>query len=260
MQFKWHEASVALPTDRLDAALKTGRVVFTWGELIQWLNVPESDPSLNKAVSLELPLKVIAPLFLAQRHTSIIHKKVSVGDSVPNLFTSTSKPSRPAAPVSAAAKPTPLPKVVPSVPAKVAPSSASAPTAAPASVLGDIFGQPFKHDWSPQEVTQGINALPGVAASLVAMSDGLLVAGDLPAPLKSETMAAFLPQMFGRMGHYSGEIQLGALSALTLLAGQTECAVFKTPALYLAVLGRSGETLPHALLKRIAGELAKRNP
>jgi predicted regulator of Ras-like GTPase activity (Roadblock/LC7/MglB family) len=91
------------------------------------------------------------------------------------------------------------------------------------------------------------------------MSDGLLVAGDLPPPLKSETMAAFLPQIFGRLAHYSAEIQLGPPSALTLLAGQTPCTIFKTGALYLAVLGKPGETLPDALLQRVAGELAKRN-
>ena len=92
------------------------------------------------------------------------------------------------------------------------------------------------------------------------MSDGFLVAGALPPPLKSETMAAFLPQIFGRLAHYSTEIQLGPLAALTLQAGRTPCTIFKTGALYLAVLGKPGESLPDAILLRVAGELAKRNP
>jgi hypothetical protein len=46
---------------------------------------------------------------------------------------------------------------------------------------------------------------------------------------------------------------------VTLLAGQTRCAIFKAGALYLAVLGKPGAALPDALLQRVAGELAKRS-
>ena len=232
--------------NRLETAMKTGRVVFTWGELIQWLDVSSAAISPpHREASLELPLKVIAPLFMSQRTASVVQKNVAVGGNMPNLFAVPGKPSGPAAPL-----PAPAPEAV-------FPAPAAAP--APANALGEIFGQPAKTEWSPHEITQKINALPGVAASLIAMSDGFLVAGDLPPPLKSETMAAFLPQIFGRLAHYSGEIQLGPPTALTLLAGQTPCTIFKTGALYLAVFGKPGETLPGALLQRVAGELAKRN-
>jgi len=243
-QSNWGDASVSLPMNRLETAMKTGRVVFTWGELIQWLDVSSAFISPpHREASLELPLKVIAPLFMAQRMAPVVQKTVAVGGDMPNLFAVPGKPSGPAAPA----------------PAPEAGSPPPAAAAVPANVLGEIFGQPAKSEWSPREITEKINALPGVAASLIAMSDGLLVAGDLPPPLKSETMAAFLPQIFGRLAHYSGEIQLGPPTALTLLAGQTPCTIFKTGALYLAVLGKPGETLPDALLQRVAGELAKRN-
>jgi predicted regulator of Ras-like GTPase activity (Roadblock/LC7/MglB family) len=240
----WNNASVRLPMNRLDSSMKTGRVVFTWGELMQWLDVPASSfVSLHRETVLELPLKVIAPLFMSRRRTPVVQKKIAVGDNIPNLFAGLGKPSPPPVPV-------PVPEVVPPV---------FAASSVPANVLGEIFGQPDKREWSPQEITQKINALPGVAACLLAMSDGLLVAGELPPPLKSETMAAFLPQIFGRLAHYSGEIQLGPLTALTMLSGQTPCMIFKTGALYLAVLGKYGAPLPQALLQRVAGELAKRN-
>jgi predicted regulator of Ras-like GTPase activity (Roadblock/LC7/MglB family) len=282
-QSKLNDASVGLPVSRLDAAMKTGRIVFTWGELIQWLDVtfaPASSP--NKDTSLDLPLKVIAPLYMAQRKAPVDQKKIVIGENIPNLFEGLAQPSVQAAPPPApapsapapapvVAAPTPAPAPPPPAPVVVAPAPAPVPApvpalapepvaaVAPASVFGEIFGQPAKKEWSPQEITQKINTLPGVAASLIAMSDGLLVAGDLPAPLKSETLSAFLPQMFGRMNHYSGEIQLGSLSTLTLQAGQTSCAIFKTDALYLAVLGKPGETLPDATLQRVVGELAKRD-
>jgi predicted regulator of Ras-like GTPase activity (Roadblock/LC7/MglB family) len=242
----WSDASVSLPMNRLDAAMKTGRVVFTWGELIQWLGVSSASISPpHREMPLELPLKVIAPLFMAHQRATVVQKNIVVGGDMPNLFAVPGKPSGQTAPA-----PAPAPKTV---------SPSPVPAPAPANVLGEIFGQPAKSEWSPQEITQKINALPGVAASLIAMSDGLLVAGDLPPPLKPETMAAFLPQIFGRLAHYSVEIQLGPPTALTLLAGQTPCTIFKTGPLYLAVLGKPGESLPDALLQRLAAELAKRN-
>jgi predicted regulator of Ras-like GTPase activity (Roadblock/LC7/MglB family) len=251
-QSNWNDASVSLPMNRLETAMKGGRVAFTWGEVIQWLDVPSPSISTpHRETSVDLPLKVIAPLFMAQRRPAVSQKNVAVGEDLPNLFAVPPKPSVPVAPApisapAAASASIPAPQVV--SPARVG-----------ASVLGEIFGQPAKSDWSPQEITQKINALPGVAASLIAMSDGLLVAGDLPPPMKSETMAAFLPQIFGRLTHYAGEIQLGPPSALTLLAGQTPCMIVKTGALYLAVLGKPGQTLPDAILQRVAGELAKRS-
>jgi len=285
-QSNWNDVSVLLPLNRLDTALKTGRVIFTWGELIQWFDVsPGSVSSPHLESSVELPLKVIAPLFISQRSASVVQKKIAVGENIPNLFSSPAKSvwqaapepmrapvSAPApSPVPAAPAPTPVPiipvrvhapapvsEAVTESPREIVPPLPAAATA-PVNVLGEVFGQSAKNEWSPQEITQQVNALPGVAASLIAMSDGLLVAGDLPAPLKSETVAAFLPQMFGRQAHYSSEIQLGSLTALTLLAGQNRYAIFKTGALYLAVLSKPGAPLPDALLQRVAGELAKLN-
>jgi predicted regulator of Ras-like GTPase activity (Roadblock/LC7/MglB family) len=251
-QFSWNNASVSLPMNRLGAALKMGRVSFTWGELIRWIDGSSADVATpHKAIPLDLPLKVIAPLFMSQQRAPAAQKSIAVNESVPNLFAVPVKPSEPAA-----AMPVPPPAIIPetAAPAPVTPPSA------PADVLGEIFGQPAKKEWSPQEITQKIDALPGVGASLIAMSDGFLVAGALPPPVKSETMAAFLPQIFGRLAHYSGEVQLGPLSALTMLAGSSQCTIFKTGALYLAVVGKPGEILPDAVLHRVAGELAKRNP
>jgi predicted regulator of Ras-like GTPase activity (Roadblock/LC7/MglB family) len=273
-QSKLNDASIGLPMDRVESAMKTGRIVFTWAELIQWLDVtfaPASSP--HKDASLDLPLKVIAPLFMAQRKAPVDQKKIVIGENIPNLFEGLAKPAVQAAPapapaavpevVAAASAPAPATtRETTSPPTSVEPEAfTSAPTVMTAAVegLGGIFGQPAKKEWSPQEITQKINLLPGIAASLIAMSDGLLVAGELPPPLKSETLAAFLPQMFGRMNHYSGEIQLGSLSTLTLQAGQTQCAIYKAGALYLAVLGKPGQTLPDSILQQVVGELAKRN-
>ncbi len=81
----------------------------------------------------------------------------------------------------------------------------------------------------------------------------------MSAPVKAETLAAFLPQIFARLGDMAQEAQLGTLRGLTLAAGAAPCAIFKAGALYVAVLGRAGQPLPEAALQQIAGELGKLN-
>jgi predicted regulator of Ras-like GTPase activity (Roadblock/LC7/MglB family) len=241
-------ATVTLPMDRLESAMKTGRVAFTWGELSQWLDggAAPGGSSLGQT-AVELPLKVIAPLFMAKRVPGAEQKKIVINDSIPNLFAGLTQQ-----PVQATAAP------VAAAPAAAIVAPVAAPVLAP-DVFGEIFGKPAKRDWSPQEITQHINALPGVLASLIAMSDGFLVAGDLPTPMKSDTVAAFLPQMFGRLAGYATETQLGALNSLTLAAGKSQCSVFKAGTVFLAVISRQGEALPAAQLQRVAAELAERN-
>ncbi|MGA2555959.1 MAG: roadblock/LC7 domain-containing protein [Verrucomicrobiota bacterium] len=234
---------VALPMSRLEHGLKAGRVVIPWGDLSQWLQPPLPAISLaNREVALELPLKVVAPLFLARRRPGPGVQKLTsmanIPSHIPNLFGRT-----PAAPVSAVSSPAPAP---------VAPAEVSA--------LGEIFGLPGRIEWTPPELCRRICALEGVAGCILTMSDGLAVAAHLPPPLNPDTVAAFLPQIFARVSHAAGEMLLGPVSCIVLTAGPARCAIYKTGKLYLAVVGRPGATLPEAILGRIAAELAKRNP
>jgi predicted regulator of Ras-like GTPase activity (Roadblock/LC7/MglB family) len=242
-QFKLGGESLSIPIHRLEAGMKIGRVVFTWAELCGWLSAP-LPATANGESQVELPLHVIAPLFLAKHRPAAARKMVSVGENVPDLFAGLGRPPAPAptSPIAPSAAPTP-------------PASAAAP-----NVLGEIFGQPSVPDWTPKEIVRQMLALPGVAGALLASNDGLLVAGQMPAPLKTETMAAFLPQVCARVESCTEEMNMGALRALRLSAGQAPCAIFKAGALYLAVLGRPGQTLPEAVLERIAGELAQQKP
>jgi predicted regulator of Ras-like GTPase activity (Roadblock/LC7/MglB family) len=227
-QFRLGSAAVLIPLSRLEAGMKAGRVVFSWAEMCGWLSVPLPPPP-NGQCPVELPLKVLAPLFLAKRRAAAPRQVVTVGEDVPNLFGRTGRPVAPPPP---------------------------APAAAP-SAVGEITPQP--REWAPKEIIQRILALPGVGGGVLASADGLLVAGRMPAPLNAETLAAFLPQIFARLGSFAQEAQLGALRALTLAAGPAPCAIFKAGTLYLAVLGRPGQALPEAALQQIAGELAKPN-
>ncbi len=246
-------ASVSIPVSRLEAGMKAGRVMFAWGELIGWVSPKPPAPSPQGAAELDLPLAVIAPLFLGKIRAATPQKKVSVGQNIPDLFAGLVKSP------AAAPTPAPAPAAVAAAPTPVA-AVAAAVAAPEPDALGELLGQPFKTEWTPQEIARQIAALPGVSGSLLATADGLLIAGQVPAPLEAATVAAFLPQIFGRMTSYSEEVKLGALRAVTLSTDSTPCAMFKAGALHLAVVGNAGQSLPEAMLLRIAAELSKLNP
>jgi predicted regulator of Ras-like GTPase activity (Roadblock/LC7/MglB family) len=259
-QFKLGSATISIPVGRLEAGMKSGRVAFTWAELCGWLSV-SVPPSANGDTVVELPLKVMAPLFLAAPRAAKPRKVVSVGENVPDLFAGL---SRPAAPPPA---PAPSAPTAPSAPAAIAPiaTPAVAPAVAPpppapavaANVLGEIFGQPSKKDWAPAEIVQKIQAMPGVAGALLSSRDGLLVAGQVPAPLKAEMLAAFLPQMLSKISGSTEEVQLGPAHALRLSTGHIQCAVLTAGKLCLAVLSKPDQRLPETVLERIAAELGQ---
>jgi len=273
--------SVALPMNRLDQAMKTGRIIFTWNEIRSWIKpMPITGESPHLEVSLILPLSVIAPLFMAQHRPGKAQKTISIGENIPDLFSALAAAAKTAGETSVPASPVPLPAPVAPAPIAAAPLPAPAPVpvasipvapqtpapaapipmpSKPASTLGEIFGQPQKSDWSPQEIAQKTSVLKGVAGSLIAMSDGLLVTSHMPATTKSETIGAFLPQIFGRMNQYAKELQFGDLSSLTLMVGNVPCLIVKTGSVYFVVLGRAGEEFPTAQLALISAEMAKRN-
>jgi len=260
-QFQLTNATISIPVNRLEPGMKTGRVAFTWGELCGWLSITVPS-SANGDTVVELPLKVIAPLFLAAPRTVKPRKAVSIGENVPDLFAGVSKPvapqpeaepaAAPAAPLRmapAVALPTPVPSVTPPVRVPV--------PAVSANVLGEIFGHPSKGDWTPAEIVQKIQAMPGVAGALLASRDGLLVAGQVPPPLKTELIAAFLPQMLSQISNCTEEVHLGTVHALRLSTGQTNCLMLKAGKLCLAVLSKPDQKLPEAVLERIASQLAQ---
>ena len=104
VQNKLADARLALPTDFVEAALKTGRVVFPWKQLRSWIR-PATVPggSAHDALELELPLKVIAPLFIARKQaTAQAPTKTTVDETIPNLFFGFPQPAATAPEVSRA--------------------------------------------------------------------------------------------------------------------------------------------------------------
>ncbi len=256
-QYGLQQAALVMPINRLEPAVKSGRVTFEWAELALWLK-PGLPPDVtpDPTAWVDLPLNIVAPLFLSRLGGTVKpRKKAASVENMPDLFTGKADvPSTVLPP--AHSMPSNIADLVPqSVP--FVPKQAPAPEVKTDSVT-EILSGLFKSDWSPFELVNKTACLVGTVGALLATKDGLLVADKLPPHLNPETVSAFLPQMFTRMDHYSTELQLGPLSSLTLMLGAVPCMILDAGALYLIVLGRAGEQLPTLHVHQIAAALAKR--
>ncbi|MBU6402653.1 MAG: hypothetical protein KGS61_20220 [Verrucomicrobia bacterium] len=273
-------ASLALPVEVVAAGLKSGKLVFTWQQIRAWLpaEAGAAVASACDAVAVALPLPVVVPLFMAHRAPAAAQRRVVIGDNIPDLFTGTRMAPVPPAPTpappleagvpAAVPEPTPPPPVpaappppVPAITAAPLPSTtvAAGVGAAPAAFadLGAALGQPGKKEWSPLEIVHRAAGLPGIAGVLIAMQDGLLVADQMPAELSAETFAAFVPQLFERLSHYTTELKLGEPDRVLVHVGGKPLEILKAGGVYLAVLGRTGQALPATPLAAIAAYLGQ---
>jgi predicted regulator of Ras-like GTPase activity (Roadblock/LC7/MglB family) len=216
--------------------------------------------SVHDGVELELPLKVLAPLFFAsQKAARLAKQKVSVSAEIPNLFKNAEAAISPA-PASA---PATVPAPAPTAPAELAETNHFPRPEAPASGVFQRQASPgtdfLSRGVTPREAVARALKLPGVTGAVVALYDGLLIAGQLPEDLNADTVAAILPQIFARTGESVTELRMGELNNLSFTAGDVPWKIFRVNAVYFAVLGRAGEALPAEPLMALAGQLDRKN-
>ena len=108
---------------------------------------------------------------------------------------------------------------------------------------------------TPNEVVSRAAALDGVAGALIALPDGLMVASRLSPDLNGDTLAAFLPQIFGKVSQCTKELRMGELNNLNFTVGNVPWKIFRVNAIFFAAFGRAGEPLPTAQLAALAAEL-----
>src|SRR5581483_3974784 len=120
-------ASAALPQGLIEASIKQGRVIFPWKLIRSWIKPPVSPAhvSPHDALLLELPLKVVTPVFLASLRTVRTQKKVAIDAAIPNIFSGTASQDAAAVPPTAAAPSRPV--GMPAPPRPPTPTPASAP-------------------------------------------------------------------------------------------------------------------------------------
>jgi predicted regulator of Ras-like GTPase activity (Roadblock/LC7/MglB family) len=273
VQLNLSGAMVALPVHLIVPALKRGRVIISWHNLRSWIRPTPPGVSVYDSIELELPLKVLAPLFVPKQPT--VAKPQTQAPlppaTVPNLFFGFPKPQPETIPVLPSLQPNGeavhMSPLVKPVDAKLAETNYY--------VFGDGAETPqldetdYKRpmtpatDFSsrramPNEIIDQAIKLPGVTGAIIALPDGLKVAYQLPPELNPDTVAAFLPQLFSRVSLCSKELRMGELNNLNFTIGNTPWKIFRVNAVYFAAFGRTGEPLPTVQLAMLAGELDRK--
>lgn len=247
------ETHVALPLEAIEDALKRGRIAFTWKTLRAWIRpAPLPSVSAHDTAVLELPLKVVAPLFLShQRNAARPQQRIEIDDNIPNLFFGFPQPD---SHNQTGARPMDTnyyvwDDTVDSV--KVDESAATRPRPSGTDFVVRCA--------TPNEVVSRAAALDGVAGALVALPDGLMVANRLSPDLNGDTMAAFLPQIFAKVSQCTRELRMGDLNNLNFTVGNIPWKIFRVNAIFFAAFGRAGEPLPTGQLAALAAELDRKN-
>lgn len=254
-------AILALPVTTVEQALKSGHVQFAWRQICAWIE-PSVAPAAAATADLavDLPLKVIAPLFMARYRPTAPQRKASVDEQIPDLF---GKALHPRSDTEffrrqpAINPPAPQP-TAPTVPLRMAvpPSAPVLAAAEPQFDVDAVIGPPRQRN-SPKEIVGNAAKLPGAIGAMLVMSDGMLVTSAVPTTIKAELVAAFVPQMFGRMGQYARELNMGGLNCLSLTVEAGCWQIVKQSNIYFAMLCRPKQQLPLEPLAAIAAELNK---
>ena len=255
------DSSVAFPVEMLEKGLRAGKVSFPWKLVRAWLR-PVAPPhvSAQDGAVLEIPLSVIAPLFVARRNlASAGHRKVAVDANIPNLFFNGTPPAPAAdgisnaAPVSA-----PVGAKTPDTNYYVWGDTEDRPQ------LDSVPGAPApstdfsKRFATPNEIVKRAIGLDGVVGAIIALPDGLKVASDVPAELNADTLAAFIPQLFGKVSQAAKELRMGELNNLSFTVGNIPWRIYRVNAVYFAAFGRVGESLPKVQLTTLVAELDRK--
>lgn len=291
---------IGLPMTAVDGVIKTGKVAFPWKALRSWIKpLVAAAPSPYDTTMLDLPLKVVTPLFLAELKATRSQKRYSLDEAIPDLFFNSQPPEAVVvAPVAPVPPPPPVaPPPQPALPVQSArPVSPVYPVAAPAFptaaetarpadtnyfVRRDETAQPeaepadepqvflkkgtntpgtaFLNRYAtPNEIVSKAATLDGVDGALIALPDGLLVASRIPNNMNADTIAAFLPQIFGRVSQCTRELRLGELNNLNFTVGNIPWKIFRVGSIYFAAFGRPGTPLPTAQLVGLAAELDRK--
>jgi predicted regulator of Ras-like GTPase activity (Roadblock/LC7/MglB family) len=277
-------ALVPLPLQFVEPGLKRGRVTMTWKDL-RTLSKPNSAASPSDDLELDLPLKVVAPAFLAaqKKLAAPAQSKVAVSEEIPNLFFGFPQPEFATPPATPVFRPNPLPQTKnasaeSSIPASQNPQNPKAQKVADTNLFSiNAGGESSTEDSSlfqrnaapatdflsrqmqPKDVVAQAMALPGVAGAVVALADGLRVASEVPAEFNADTVAAFLPQIYERVNQSTRELRMGALNNVSFTVGNVPWKIFRVNSIYFAVFGRPGESFPKSQLAQLAAGLDRKS-
>ncbi len=177
-------AQVLLPASAVAVGMAKGKVTFSWGQIRGWLEpAPEAPTQGREATELVLPLKVVAPAFMASQggRANSQRKKVALDESIPALFSGGEAASRKAEPI-------PLPDPTPEPP----PASSSIP--APRTLAAPDFAAAPAPEPEPEAGIEPEAPAPTIIPFPTAESTA---SGPAPAPAPAVPTRA--PQTVGEL-------------------------------------------------------------
>ncbi len=225
------DMTVEFPREELGNAMKSGKVIFTWGQLRSWMK-PAVGASAADGTSLQLPLRVLVQPFMSNMRSGA--KPAAPGEGGTTTFLNRA--------------PAPSLTIPPPAPAAPAPVD---------SKLGEALGKPEKAHWTPTEIIQAVIALPGVFGAMLSLQEGHLAAAEMQATLPPELLAYALPKLFSATGEQARQMKLGDPTVISLVADGHHWAVFKLEKIFFTVMSRKGQLLPLPQLQTIANEIAR---
>ena len=226
------DTQVEFPRAELETALKRGIVAFAWSQIRKWIvpAIPVTE-FVHDFDVLNVPVSVVAPLFMAAARPIRAGVRVEVDESIPSLFSPQRRQPIVDAPL---VSPPPVP-------------------AAPLSRSSETPGV----ERGPMEIVERACALNGIAGAIIASGEGLTIAAKLPPELNAETLGAFIPQVFSRLEQAVEPMAIGELKNVMFTAGERPWHILKSGTFFFAAMGRPNELLPSAQLKMLAAQLAR---
>jgi len=96
----------------------------------------------------------------------------------------------------------------------------------------------------PKEIVAQASALPGVKACAITFSDGLSLAGELPAEIAADGLCAIAPGILERVAQHIHATKLGSLVAVTLYTSGAAVSFFGQGNVCLTALHAEGSLSP----------------
>jgi predicted regulator of Ras-like GTPase activity (Roadblock/LC7/MglB family) len=236
------DARVQLPLSLIESQLASGRVVVS--PTVLQKAIPEDYRDLLKVDPVETPVTLPLQEILKNLPGDILRmradqEEIEIGEKIETPFSIKAdedarrfQEGKQGAEKSA--------EVESARPADPAPERAVTTSEPPAPPAEKIEPQPTEKT-DARLVLARANALPGVAACAILFSDGLPLAGKLPAELAADGLCAILPSVLQKIDNHIAESKFGALNALTLHTATAPVTFVRRGNICLAVLHAEAE-------------------
>jgi predicted regulator of Ras-like GTPase activity (Roadblock/LC7/MglB family) len=253
-RLKVTQASLDLPLEVIQRGLKRGVLSYSWKIVRGWIRPRVEVPAAEvDTLVVELPLKVIAPLFLAQAGGGRREQtRLEMDESIPDVFSGGLVPPRRSVAVEPSAR-NRIPSPAAEVPAETA-SAANQPAPAANLPMPEAKAQDPER-FNPEEFVSRAGALEGVAGALVVLSEGLSVANRVPRGVDAERLSAFIPPIYHQMIQATGGLRMGELTGLQFSLRDVSWQIIGLKKVLVAAYSRPGEVLPLEELAALAGKL-----